>query len=86
MKLSPHGKVLDHQSDKWEFVENACGHGPCMVSPGGRLLKLREFTGNVWGNPGMDPADTKFFVDGANMLRDANKAEQDRLQNENSAT
>lgn len=75
MKLSTAGKVLGPQSGKWEVVYDGDSM-PMIKSPGGRLLRLQEFKYGRWEQSALEPADSEYFVEAVNLLRDKNAAEQ----------
>lgn len=45
-----------------------------IVTPGGSLMRVQEWNGAQWVQP-IGAADTRFFVEGANAIRDRNLAE-----------
>lgn len=75
MKISPAGKVLGPQEDKYTVLRDGLSL-PMIGTPGGRILRLQQLQHGHWEAPAMEPADTAFFVEAANMLRDKNRADQ----------
>lgn len=73
MKTSPAGKALGPQSDQYEFATHE--GEPVIATPGGRILRLQQLHYGKWEAAAMEPADTKFFVEAANLLREKNRAE-----------
>jgi hypothetical protein len=74
MKVSPAGKVLGPQSDQWETA--TLEGEQVIVTPGGRILRLQQLQFGKWDTGAFGPADSKFFVEAANLLREKNVVEK----------
>lgn len=74
MKVSAAGKALGPQSDKYEAV--TLDGEQVITTPGGRILRLQQLQYGAWKSAAMEPADTAFIVEAANLLREKNVAER----------
>lgn len=78
MKISNAGKVLGPQSGDWETSE-LDGY-TVLVTPGGRILRIQQLHFGAWEPSAFAQADSKFFVEAANLLLQKNKEEAERLE------
>jgi hypothetical protein len=74
MKTSAAGKALGPQPNEWHTRTH--DGEQVMVTPGGRVLRLQQLHYSQWVRSPFDPADTKFFVEAANLLREKNNVER----------
>ena len=86
MKISEAGKRLGAHANAYEIVLEGEGTLPMISTPGGRILRLQQLVrGGKWEASSMEPADTKFFVEAANLLREKNREEMRRLAEQEAA-
>lgn len=77
MKVSTAGKALGPQSG-WRCV-NLDGE-EVIVTPGGRILRVQQLSYGMWVANPFGASDSKHLVDGANLLREKNAAENEAEQ------